>query len=105
MAKFFGKLKMSVIQLLLRLWPSLGFRLFARDQGDGNGTYEKLHEALAGCERVDFEPSPGNQRGFRIVLDKRTALYFYQNGDHFEYDGFELGEYEAGDVTVLDSLR
>ena len=40
-----------------------------------------------------------------IVIDRSTALYFYQDSDHFKYDGFEIGEYEKGDVTIFDNFR
>jgi len=61
-----------------------------------------LHEELAKNKRVDISPTSGGGRGFIIVLDQKTSFYFYQDGDHFIYDGCEMGEYEKGDVTVFD---
>jgi len=41
-------------------------------------------------------------RGFRLELDNQVSLWFEQRGDHFEYDGWEVGDYEDGEVTVFD---
>ena len=64
-----------------------------------------LHEELAKSKRVDIFPLQGGGRGFMLVLNQKDALYFYQNGDHFSYDGCEIGEYEKGDVTIFDHLE
>ena len=49
---------------------------------------------------------PGDAiRGFILVMDRKTALFFYQQGDHFSYDGFEMGQYNKGEVTVVDTLK
>ena len=40
-----------------------------------------------------------------LVIDQKDALYFYQDGDHFSYDGCEIGEYEKGEVTIFDNLE
>lgn len=92
-------------RIFLRLFQHAFFRRQAqRLQADGT-LYRRAHEVFAKVERVDLFPSASGQRGFLLVLDKTTALYFYQDGDHFMYDGFEIGEYEPGDVTVLDGAR
>lgn len=62
-----------------------------------------LHEKMAKSKRVDLFPLSGSGRGFMIVFDQKEALYFYQDGDHFIYDGCETGEYEKGDVTIFDN--
>jgi len=64
-----------------------------------------LHEKLAGSQRVDLIPLKGSGRGFMIVLDNKEALYFYQDGDHFVYDGCEVGKYENGKVTIFDNIK
>ena len=46
----------------------------------------------------------GQNRGLIITLDQKFTLWFFQDGDHFVYDGFEIGEYEKGDVTIFDSI-
>ena len=64
-----------------------------------------LHEELAKSGRVDIFPFKGGGRGFMLVLYKKDALYFHQDGDHFAYDGCETGEYENGDVTIFDNIE
>lgn len=61
-----------------------------------------LHEELAKSKRIDISPVNSGGRGFIITIDRKSALYFYQEGDHFVYDGCEMGEYEKGDVTIFD---
>ncbi|MFH1990390.1 MAG: hypothetical protein ABIJ19_00855, partial [Patescibacteria group bacterium] len=55
--------------------------------------------------RIDILPSESGLRGFVVVLDRKTAIYFYQDGDHFVYDGFEMGRYDKGDVTIFDNTK
>jgi hypothetical protein len=57
------------------------------------------------CQRIDIQPLAGSARGFIITLDNKFSLWFFQDGDHFIYDGFETGEYDDGEVTVFDSLK
>jgi hypothetical protein len=40
-----------------------------------------------------------------MVLDQTTALFFYQEDDYFKYDGFEIGEYQVGEVSVFDDVQ
>jgi|SRR6185503_11565303 len=89
--------------LLLKFSPRLAFRYFARQRGIRNNAQEKMHEAFAQSERIDMFPLQSS-RGFMLVIDNRLSLWFYQNGDGFKYDGIEIGEYEKGDVTILDKL-
>jgi hypothetical protein len=68
-------------------------------------TSKHAHALFQKIERIDIIPSQSNMRGFRIVLDGLLALYFSQDGDHFIYDGFEIGPHEDdADVTVFDGL-
>jgi len=92
-------------RMLLKMRPQMFFHRFARHMGIRNPSYSKAHELFDKVERIDLFPLNSNSRGFMIVLDGNTSLWFCQNGDHFEYDGFEMGEYEKGDVTVFDSLK
>ena len=69
-----------------------------------NPIFDKAHEIFDGAKRIDLYPTASAERGFILVLDLKTALYFYQDGDHFKYDGFEMGEYNKGDVTILDNI-
>lgn len=65
---------------------------------------ERIHAVLDRSRRVDLEPTSGPGRGFRLIVDRRLALYFRQEGDGFDYDGYEVGEYDKGDVTILDGI-
>jgi hypothetical protein len=44
-----------------------------------------------------------NSRGFILTLDNEVSLWFNQEGDCFKYDGWEVGNYKDGDITVLDN--
>jgi len=94
-----------LIRLMLRLNPIIGFKMLNKKLGIKNNTFNKAHEVFSGIERVDIFPAADGSRGFILVLNKKTALYFYQDGDHFVYDGFEIGEYDGGDVTIFDGLK
>ena len=53
------------------------------------------------AQKIDIVPlGPGSQ-GFQFIIDSSTSLYFYQDGDHFVYDGYEMGQYGKGEVTIL----
>ena len=90
---------------LLRIWPAKGLSRLAKEFGMDPKLMEKAGNLFSEIKRVDIVPSLSGQRGFQIILNKSTALYFYQDGDHFVFDGAETGEYESGDVTVFDRLR
>ncbi len=92
-------------RLMLRLSPTAGFKMLNKKLGIKNDAFDKAHEVFSNVKRVDIFPAAAGNRGFILVLDKKTALYFYQDGDHFVYDGFEMGEYDGGDVTIFDGLK
>ena len=94
-----------LVRLMLRFIPVVGFKMLNKKLGVKNGAFEKAHDVFSRVDRVDLFPSGSGSRGFILILDKKTALYFYQNSDHFVYDGFELGEYDGGDVTLFDGLK
>ncbi|MEK7065330.1 MAG: hypothetical protein AAB963_02700 [Patescibacteria group bacterium] len=51
-----------------------------------------------------LQPLSGNDgRGFIIFVDNKISFWFFQDGDHFKYDGFEMGEYGDGNVQVFDN--
>ncbi len=63
---------------------------------------------LFGEKRIDFIPNTldnDNLRGFKILIDKKRAIGFVQDGDHFIFEGDLRGQQEVGDVTILDKLR
>lgn len=67
---------------------------------------EKLHEIFSQSQRIDLIPSKVHGRGFKIIIDQKTALFFDQDGDKFAYDSWEAGEYtEKGKVTIFDDLK
>lgn len=43
-----------------------------------------------------------SRRGFRLELDNQVSLWFEQDGDNFEYDGWEAGPYEDGNVRLFE---
>lgn len=93
-------------KLLLKFWPKLMMRKFAKKMGIKEILFDAAHEVFHKVERIDFFPLFSQQaRGFLLVLDGKTALYFYQDGDHFIYDGYEMGEYGKGDVTLFDDIK
>lgn len=102
----FAQLKKSGVdwwtRVLLRFAPLRGVRRLSRKMGIDPDIADKANALFAGTERVDIVPSRTGTRGFQIILNRSTALYFYQDGDHFVYDGFESGEYDKGDVTLFD---
>jgi hypothetical protein len=71
----------------------------------GGKLSKRAHALFSQVEKVDIVPSRSDLRGFQIILDRGFSLFFYQDGDHFVYDGFEMGPYKAGDVTVFDDYR
>lgn len=91
-------------KLLLKYLPTFVMRRFAKAIGIEKPVFEKAHEVFDGAERIDIFPV-SNGRGFILVIDCKTALFFYQDGDRFAYDGYEMGKYNKGDVTVLDAIR
>lgn len=91
-------------KLLLKFWPKLEMRRMAKKMAIDNLVFDKLHEVFSGVRTVDLFPYRGNSRGFILVLDRQTALFFNQNGGQFVYDGWEMGEYVKGDVTIFDGL-
>lgn len=101
-----GKLKIPWhARLLLRFCPRFFMRMQAKKMGIKQPIFDKLQDILEKTERIDFFPYSSGSRGFIIVLDRQTALYFNQDGDHFVYDGFEMGEYKKGEVAIFDQLK
>ncbi|MBI2607602.1 MAG: hypothetical protein HYW51_02135 [Candidatus Doudnabacteria bacterium] len=91
-------------KLLLKLDPIRGTKRFNKRSGVRNDVFDKAHELFSKIERIDIFPLGGGLRGFVLVLDQNTALFFYQDGDYFKYDGFEMGKYAKGKVTIFDDL-
>ena len=100
------KIKISLFKkFLIRFAPKMFFRYMAEEQGIGSKRIDSAMDLFKGVKRIDIHPlSGGSSRGFIITLDRKLSLYFYQNGDSFNYDGFEMGEYDKGDVTIFNKL-
>lgn len=93
-------------RLLFRFSRAMGFKRLNKKLGIENDKFDKADELFRRTESIDIFPlSSASGRGFMLVLDRKTALYFYQDGDHFKYDGFEMGEYEKGDITIFDNIK
>jgi len=100
-------LKQAKISWLTRILLAVALpwglgRLTKELGGPGIEVSKKAHAFFTKVDRVDIIPSRSETRGFQIVLDNALSLFFCQDGDHFVYDGFEMGLYEDGDVTVFD---
>jgi len=91
-------------RMILRFWPSLAMARLAKKMGIANPLFSEAHNLFSKVRRIDLLPLKSGYRGFMIVLDKKTALYFHQDYDHFIYDGFEMGKYRKGDVTIFDNI-
>lgn len=91
-------------RILLRVAPMRGMKRLSRGMGIDTRVAEKAHALFEGTQTIDIVPSRSNDRGFLLIINRQTALYFYQDGDHFAYDGFEMGEYDKGDVTIFDTI-
>ena len=65
---------------------------------------DKAHDFFSESKKVDVVPLQSGQRGFMLIIDRKKALYFYQDGDGFCYDGCEIGEYKKGNVTIFDDI-
>ena len=102
-----GKLKLPWgRRLLMKFFPKLFMRMMARELGVNNIVFDEAHKLFSKVQRIDIFPRGGSDgRALTLILDRKTALFFYQDGDHFKYDGFEMGEYEKGDVYVFDRLE
>ncbi|HCQ63167.1 hypothetical protein A2193_03085 [Candidatus Azambacteria bacterium RIFOXYA1_FULL_42_37] len=90
---------------MFKLWPGMAMMSMAKKMGIADPLFDEAQELFSKVRRIDVLPSASGLRGFILVLDRKTALYFYQNGDHFIYDGFEMGRYEKGDITIFDNAK
>ena len=93
-------------RIMLKFWPRFYMWRAAKKIGVTDPLFDKAHEIFSKVERIDLFPSGGAEgRSLIMVLDSKTALFFYQDGNHFKYDGFEMGEYNKGEVTVFDKIK
>lgn len=92
-------------RILLKVSPFRGMKRLSRKMGVNPDIADKAQELFADTKRIDIVPLGAGSRGFQIIIDSSTSLYFYQDGDHFIYDGYEMGKYDKGDVTIFDDLK
>lgn len=90
-------------RFLMRYWPKMFFRIYANKNNVGDQPIDCSEGLFRNAKRIDLSISQSGSRGFIITLNNNFSLFFYQDGDTFKYDGFEIGEYENGDITVLDN--
>ena len=93
-----------LIKLLIILLPKRFLQWEAWRRGVAPERLRYAEHLFAGCKRIDIQPLCGQTRGFILFLDSRFSIWFFQDGDHFTFDGYEVGEYGAGEVTVFDRL-
>lgn len=91
-------------KMLFRLFPVTSLKYVAWKMGCSFSFIGHGHIFFEGAS-VDIVPTKLSVRGFRIILNNKLCLFFYQDGKHFKYDGWEVGEYEDGDITVFDYHR
>jgi hypothetical protein len=92
-------------KLLFNVWPKMGVKYLAFKMGIDDSDARNSHDLFSKVKRIDIFPAKSGLRGFIIILDNKTGLYFFQDGDHFKYDGYELGSYKKGDVTLFDRVE
>lgn len=91
-------------KILMRIWPTAFVKSVAWRKGCSPSLI-RYGDLLFEGASVGIVPTKTGGRGFRIILNNKLCLYFYQDGKHFKYDGWEVGEYEDGDITVFDYQR
>jgi len=81
-------------------------RYVAKKQGIKSEKLDYAMKLFGESKRIDIHPLPScSGRGFIITLDNKLSLFFYQDCDHFYYDGCEMGKYEKGNVTIFDNIQ
>ncbi len=89
-------------KMFIKFFPKIFLKSAAEKQAINPRKLNWAEKLFADCQRIDIKPLRGTSRGFIIYLDSKLSLWFYQDGDHFTFDGYEIGEYEKGEVTVFD---
>ena len=92
-------------KLFIKFSPKGFLKYTARSQAINPSRLDYAEKLFRDCRRIDIQPLSGSHRGFIIFLDNKFSLWFYQDGDHFVFDGYEMGEYDDGEVTVFDGLK
>jgi hypothetical protein len=94
-----------VTRFLFRLSPILGTRSLLRLLNFDVKLIDRANDLFLNAETIDIHPVKSSSRGFVLTLNREISFFFYQNGGSFAYDGFEVGEYEPGDVHIFDKIK
>ena len=97
-------MKKKLLNFALRYFPNLTIRFISIPHSKEIDLAYALFGKKPNNKRIDFKPFREG-RGFYLVLDNSFSIWFNQDGDHFVYDGWEMGEYSKGDVTIFDKLK
>lgn len=92
-------------KLFLKFFPKTFLKFAASKQGIDDKKLDYADKLFGNCKRIDIQPLSGKNRGFIITLDNKLSLWFFQDGDSFKFDGYEVGEYDNGEITVFDGLK
>lgn len=69
-------------------------RFIASDSGVDPDVLDHAHDVFDQAKRIDINKiGDAKEPGFMIILDQKLSLWFYKSGDHYRYDGFEMGPY------------
>ena len=92
-------------KLFIKLFPRTFLKQAARQQNINPQKLNYAEKLFRDCRRIDIEPLGDSSRGFILFLDNKLSLWFYQDGEHFIFNGYEIGEYDDCEVTVFDNLN
>lgn len=89
-------------RFLLKYFPKQFFKKTAKEYGIDSENINSAMSLFGPANRIDVQPFDPGSRGFTITLNNNFKLWFVQDGDTFTFDGYEMGKYGNGDVTVFD---
>ena len=90
-------------KMILKFFPHLFLKWHAGHMNIDDKMISYAQNLFAD-KKIHIQPLSGvSGRGFIIFVDNKISFWFFQDENHFVYDGFEMGEYDDGDVTVFDS--
>ena len=82
-------------ELLFKHVPFWFLRRVLRKKGIRHTPF-KIDKLLRKYQKVYIRVFKAGSRGFILEFDNQVSLWFHQRGDHFEYAGWEVGEYDDG---------
>lgn len=79
---------------LLRTAPVDAFGLVAESEGLSADLFDHARELFSAVQRIEFCPiGTKKDPGWKLILDHKLSLWFYQQGDTYRFDGWEIGDY------------